>query len=237
MRKVVVLLCVFVMMGVVSKAQTLSFQDSVKLTLNSSDTSIVDLYLTVTNTSSTDTAKVKWKRVLNDYDADWGGTQICDFNNCYTTATAAAPSDNFLAPGASKDFSVGFATNNNPGNGHVQLLIYLSTRGDSASSARIVDFSLKIDNATGIKQYSAESVKIFPNPARDYVLVQNQQSLQMDRIEVYSMLGRKVLNHKVDPSDGVARIDLSDLQKGIYMVRVLDQSNNVVLTKSISHIR
>jgi hypothetical protein len=28
-----------------------------------------------------------------------------------------------------------------------------------------------------------------------------------------------------------------DLQKGVYMIRVFDKSNNVILTKSISKIR
>jgi hypothetical protein len=193
------------------------------------------LSLPITNTTS-DTLQVKWKRIVNDYDASWIGTQICDLNTCYPENTSIAPANNTVAPGAAGSFSVTFENNRHTGNGHVQLLIYVYGH-DSATTAHVADFSLKIDNTSGIKQYDAESVKLYPNPARDYLLVQNQQNVQLDRIEVYSMLGRKVLNHKMDPLEGVARIDLSDLQKGIYMVRVFDQSNNVVLTKSISHIR
>lgn len=71
------------------------------------------------------------------------------------------------------------------------------------------------------------SVKIGPNPSRDYVYIDAQ--VMMDKIELYDQSGKKI---KVMVQDG--KIDVSELNNGIYFVKVYADKKS--LTKKILKI-
>ncbi|RMG94376.1 MAG: T9SS C-terminal target domain-containing protein, partial [Chloroflexi bacterium] len=54
------------------------------------------------------------------------------------------------------------------------------------------------------------------------------------RVEIFNILGSKVLSFQIDPMNELNRFDVSDLRKGVYMVRIYDGHNNVLMTKTIS---
>jgi len=84
----------------------------------------------------------------------------------------------------------------------------------------------------------ATGLVVFPNPARDFVNIQltdvTDNSLN---IVVVDMMGREVVNTKVDTQDGTLQytLPLADLTAGLYIVKVngeaFSQTKNIVVTK------
>lgn len=74
----------------------------------------------------------------------------------------------------------------------------------------------------GINDLDIASLNIYPNPTSDYLNVSYKES--MDRIEVYSILGQKVIETKVNHTE--TSIDLSHLAAGTYMIKVIVGANS-----------
>ena len=51
-------------------------------------------------------------------------------------------------------------------------------------------------------------------------------------IEVYNVVGRKLSEFTV--GNNSSKFDISDLQRGMYMVRMLDRNKNIIRTQRIS---
>lgn len=73
------------------------------------------------------------------------------------------------------------------------------------------------------------AMELYPNPANDVINLVLTSVSDNNSLEVYNAMGQLImLNHNI--SDNVARINISDLQSGLYIIRYTDE--NVVLTQS-----
>ena len=70
---------------------------------------------------------------------------------------------------------------------------------------------------------------VYPNPANTYIVIEGSD---IQEVEVYDMMGRKVVSSDVDNSSH-AVIDINNLTSGIYLVRSIDVYNNVSTKKFI----
>lgn len=209
-------------------------RDTINETTQSSAFTELVLYNTISNTSSTQNITVRWERITNDYPSAWRGSQICDKNTCYPWNVSTMTFD--LDTNEVSTFDVHFTNDSLPGDAYVLMRVY--DIRDSANTVQDIHYYAKINQSTGINGYGDFSeIKIYPNPARDYVLVRREATDMIKRVEVYNMLGLKVASQEIDPDNLTTRVDLVDLQKGIYMIRIFDRDNNVVMTKSISKVR
>ena len=75
-----------------------------------------------------------------------------------------------------------------------------------------------------------ENIKIFPNPAHDYILIENNESNDLMLI-VYDQLGKIVIPEK-RLYNGINRIDISYLEKGIYAFEVYS-SKGIIQNKIV----
>ena len=71
-----------------------------------------------------------------------------------------------------------------------------------------------------------ESLKVYPNPANDYLTVEGE----MTSVEVYNTIGQCLLNKTVNGNS--TRINLSEFNNGIYLLRV--NNNGEVVTRKFS---
>jgi hypothetical protein len=182
---------------------------------------------------------LKWERYENDFSSSWLGNQICVNGTCYfynvDTGTI------IIAADTSESFDAHFGNNNLPGEGYMRVRIYET--GDTAgTTVQNIYFGAKITPGTSVPSIPMSNsnladIQIYPNPAREYVIIKRSNLMNINRIEVYNMLGLKVISQYPQSGEAESRIDLMDLQKGVYMIRIFDKSNNVILTKSISKIR
>ena len=88
----------------------------------------------------------------------------------------------------------------------------------------------------GIEEHDAKALKVYPNPANNFITVESNLFLGEDsEIKLYDLVGNLVLNHKVDNSDfDPQRIDVSGLSEGTYIVSVLNGTKSVY-TRIVIH--
>jgi Secretion system C-terminal sorting domain/Right handed beta helix region len=76
---------------------------------------------------------------------------------------------------------------------------------------------------------NAEKLTIYPNPARDYVVLEQIRSEA--NIELYDVLGQKILTQK--SIGGTVNIDISSFNKGIYLVKIINKDNVLQVGKFV----
>jgi len=87
------------------------------------------------------------------------------------------------------------------------------------------------DCSTGvmIKEYAnSDSFKLYPNPANSYAVVESSK-LKVTSIEIYDLTGKLVKSFLLNDVNDSFKIDVSDLESGIYMVKMGEQTEKLVV--------
>lgn len=74
------------------------------------------------------------------------------------------------------------------------------------------------DLAHGVSSNESETVSVYPNPVRDRLFVKGEN---IQSVEVFNLVGQKILTTEE------TSIDLSDLNEGVYFLRVVSPSGTV----------
>jgi Secretion system C-terminal sorting domain len=77
--------------------------------------------------------------------------------------------------------------------------------------------------------YNTEKIIISPNPALDYVLLENV--IEGSSLELYDSLGQKVLEQKAQST--TVQIDISKLNHGIYILKIMNSNNSIQVGKFV----
>jgi photosystem II stability/assembly factor-like uncharacterized protein len=112
-----------------------------------------------------------------------------------------------------------------PGTGHVTVneMTNWGCDGDSET------LDVNIDDCTGIGEGTAETVRIYPNPASDKVQVMN---LEDATIRIFNLLGSEIKT--IFHADGNKAMDMSPFDKGIYFVKV-EQGSGVEVFRLVKN--
>lgn len=161
--------------------------------------------------------ELRWERIKNNMPSGWDAL-ICE-RNCYS---ALLESRTFsLAPGESiSDFRVTFRPNGQEGIANAEIKVY---EIKNPSNAVTVSFTASAVSGSG------NGPSVYPNPAVDYIQIQDGSDVKY--IEVYNALGKKIIDFNASSS---GRYDISDIARGMYMVRMLDRNRNIIRTQRIS---
>ena len=74
-----------------------------------------------------------------------------------------------------------------------------------------------------------EQPTVYPNPAIDYISLKNQGTVKS--IRIYNLVGRQLRQFQVESDK---RYPVADLPRGMYLIQMLDQSQNVIKTQRIN---
>lgn len=74
-----------------------------------------------------------------------------------------------------------------------------------------------------VRQNSLESIKVYPNPAKDYLQVELPETIKNFRLELSDMSGRLVLN-----KENETKVNISGLPAGTYLVTVKSEGKKAV---------
>ncbi len=184
-----------------------------------------------TNNTST-SMEVEWERITNDLPANWVSLICVNGGQCYTPEVDASPANEgwIIPAGQTQWLKVQIQANEATGAlpGTATVVIRMKDKNNPTSFAEgTVNAS---GFATSNNNIDVSETKIYPNPANDFITISNAEGISS--IEVYNLIGRKV---KVftDVTEG-STFDVSDLPKGMYLLRLLDEENDVLITKRIS---
>ena len=94
-----------------------------------------------------------------------------------------------------------------------------------------VTLNIKVEIPTSISENTLESVKVYPNPVRNMLNIDNLSTEA--NISIYNMAGQLVISEQA--VSGTNSIDLSSLSAGLYIVRMQDGNN--VRTEKVQVIK
>lgn len=187
-----------------------------------------------------DTVTLRWKRVVEQVPAGWESL-VCDNNLCYGPTVDEAPQDAIVTGDRGNNIDVHFRPDSIEGEGLVEILIW--DINDSLNSNYTLVFTAKAegyDPALSANNIDiTEEIKVYPNPAREFLYLRDLPVNNAVNVEIYNILGRKMLSESFTSSNASneQRIDINELQKGIYLVRVFDAQMNILATHSISKVK
>jgi PKD repeat protein len=74
---------------------------------------------------------------------------------------------------------------------------------------------------TGINRVNIDKnqLKLYPNPTRDVITIQNESAYKMEAVTVYNVLGQVVMQH-ITTDAHQYKMDVSGLTSGLYTVRI-----------------
>ena len=100
--------------------------------------------------------------------------------------------------------------------------VYASTYGRGVFSGMFTSASLAVNNPI----IAATSVKIFPNPSNGHINIIRNQFTGKVAIKVVDLLGRIVYDTIEENFNSEKSIDLSHLQKGVYIIKLDNETTN-----------
>ncbi len=242
MKKFYLFALAFLIFGGVAMAQTFTVDTEVadaspyvEGTLNPNN-GWYNAKIKVTNTSNK-AISINWQVLDETISEDWT-YQICDFNLCWPIGqTEGAESE--LAIGAEGEFKVQFNSSLLPGNGSVTLQIW--DVAQSADTSYDVVFSgdlteEEINNVqTDIEDIDpAQNILVYPNPAISDLNVEITDNIGAGNIEIYDAVGKQVASKLVEST--INTLDLSNLNEGLYFVRIISEDEDWVITKTFSKV-
>ncbi|MDX2278608.1 MAG: T9SS type A sorting domain-containing protein [Saprospiraceae bacterium] len=95
---------------------------------------------------------------------------------------------------------------------------------------RLLVFAFVLSSvALGAQNQSRPDLSVFPNPATEFISVEDHSDL-VGEISVISMAGRKVKLFTYTKGEQYA---VSDLPKGMYLVQLIDKSKRILTTQKL----
>jgi hypothetical protein len=184
----------------------------------------------ITNTSGRNLA-LRWELEVEEAPNAWE-YRICDKNASYAISAEARwfqpPVSVTLAPGETTLLDLDLLPRLASGCGKIYL--YLSDAAVPGITIATVSFDICVqDEAIAAVEQSKGGLRVFPNPANDYISVSKNALVR--QLWVSNILGKRV---KSFPSTPNGRYDISDLPDGIYLVSLVDARRNVLKTIRIS---
>lgn len=77
-------------------------------------------------------------------------------------------------------------------------------------------WSSSTESSLSVEDFTTTNFKVYPNPAKNVLNL--SASVQIERIEVYNMLGQKIMTQQLGNTTNT--LDISDLKSGTYIVTV-----------------
>ncbi len=179
---------------------------------------------------------IKWEKTHEAIPSAWSYTLICGSNECFTKEIIRSPYPDTIPPMAESNLDVHFIHDRSEGEGFVTMRAWVI--GDSANTVVQSVFKGTVsDGVVGLdKSFQNDKIRIYPNPAKDYILIKNLPVNEVSTVEIFNIFGRRMLSFSQAPNniETVQKFDINTLSKGIYMIRVFDATMNVIFTESLS---
>lgn len=225
MRKLYILLFLF-SLNLVNAQFTIS-PGSLSVTTNEVDK--YTYYLSVTNTSSS-SVNMWWKLIKNaDFPTGWS-TTICDLNLCYTPNFNTCPPNkpNSFGPNETKICTLYLEPNGLPGSSGFHLELYTDKNYTNLATETDPN-AVVLAGTNATNNISSSDLKVFPNPTDDYFVVRNDNNVS--KVGLYNIVGKEIYTLKHSPG---ASYDVANLNKGVYIVRLIDTRGKVMKSIRLS---
>jgi hypothetical protein len=105
------------------------------------------------------------------------------------------------------------------------------TATDESGNTATCEFELTIESILGVDDIDISSIVLYPNPATEYVMVSNPNSVELQSLAIYDLNGRLIKTINLVDMGTEKSIDISELASATYMVII--QGTRGQMTKQI----
>jgi hypothetical protein len=112
-------------------------------------------------------------------------------------------------------------------NGQSIKLKFKCTYGSGAAYYYDID-SIKIRDGispNGVTETQVTQLNIYPNPAKDYVIIDTRELLEESKLITYNIAGQAVLTQNLVPAE-YTRVNTADLPAGFYVLQIISAGKN-----------
>ena len=89
----------------------------------------------------------------------------------------------------------------------------------------IVGGSLTLDTNIGIENINQNSIRVYPNPAKNILFIKSSDEIQ--NITIVNVLGKDIFTKNINSS--AAEINIADLNSGIYFIQIKKDNENIII--------
>ncbi len=222
--KKLILLTGFILMGFLGFAQSFTVYPSPASVSGLASEPYFEAVSHVENNTSNELT-LYWERIVNDIPADWNSS-MCDNSQCYVPQVYLM--DFTIGVGDESILDVRFYPAGLVGEGEVEVLVYDPT--DSLNTVVSHKYYGTATLPTDVEDLVEENFKVYPNPATDYIILPQNNSAQ--QAAIYNIAGQQI--RLIDLQNGTERINISDLNRGLYLVQFLDKNKKKLHTTRLT---
>ena len=165
-------------------------------------------------------ASTLWLLDRAEAPAEWE-FQICDKNNCYLWGKEDCPESNPNVFSVDESWAYKLAVRPHGTKG--VAIVNMNIIDLAGNVLREIPIEITIDGLSSVDDLDAHQVNIYPNPTTDLFQITNDD--QVTKVAFFNIVGKRI---KTDGHFAGKSHDVSQLQKGIYLVRLLDSEENVL---------
>ncbi len=179
-----------------------------------------DVYIKLTNTTSGPLSAL-WTLDRQSIPDAWEFS-VCDKVTCYAFGIEAAPSSkpNEFAAGESFLCTLKIAPNGVEAVEDIRMTFFSSVdQNDIYADFPVAISVMGPSNTTGVR---FDEINVYPNPTQDLFQISEDDGVAM--ISVHNVLGKKMYQNTHIAGRGH---NVADLPRGIYMVRMFDESGKM----------
>ena len=199
------------------------FRDTLYVNGSNSDLELVK-YSYVENPTTSDIS-INIVRAVNNFSSGWSGSYICT-DLCYPDTQNVVP---VIIPAMDKvEVQLHFMSDKSVGDGEVKL------RFDEVGQPSMEITYIAAAHPVSVVPVANPEIKFYPNPANEYITVELAEVNRSAQVEVYNIIGKKLKSFVVNEVGTSFNIELSDLPKGAYFLRL--KQDNLVQTKKFQKI-
>ncbi len=225
MKKIFTLLTLLVVsVSAHSQSWTLLSPDTVSASGVSADFEVITKATLKNNTNSPLT--LKWIRFVNNLPQMWQSA-ICDENGSCYAPTVDSMTLTIPANGTTR-LDLHFFINSTSGSGTTRIRVSpLAGTGTS----RVLTFQ-GTAFVTNVADHTKPSINFYPNPTRNVLNVKVSDNIRSGTIEVYSVIGTKMLTEAINPMDDIIPLQVSHLPRGTYIIRLNAPQQGVLISRT-----
>jgi len=190
----------------------------------SSDASVADAVVDFfVKNDGTESVELWWRLVVDEAPEEWD-YQICDCNLCYLPNLLSTPCGNscMLDAGENFVFMIHVLTNAHVGNGNIRLEILDECDGNDPIAVVPIE-TIIAGTSSAENEPVNQNISLYPNPTSNGFKIKDDN--QITQIALYNIVGKKI---RTESHEAGQTHNISDLNRGIYLVRMIDSSNNIV---------
>ncbi|MBK6611884.1 MAG: T9SS type A sorting domain-containing protein [Sphingobacteriales bacterium] len=188
--------------------------------------------------NGTQAATITWERTTNNLAGEKWRSLICDKVTCWSPTKSSNSFE--LQPGETTLMDTHInSPNASIGNGTGFVVIKVTaTDPGTGNVLGTVEINYTFDTwKTGLQKPTdlSSEIRLYPNPAKNFLNISYPAPVDVHYIEVYSIIGQLI--DKIDMTyDFAKRINVSDWENGMYVVKLLNSNHQVIAKKVITKI-